>query len=252
MNANVNDTILSIDFPTEENALTLINQLDILTLFSPQILEPKELIPPPRITDNGEIKPKRPQNAFFIFRQNVIKQAKSLGIKNMRLISKSASILWQRARPNEKDVYKEIAVKVSAVHRERYPGFRYTEDRSKLVFRHSSLPNRSVHNNHHHHHHINHHQHHHRSEETKLPESGQNCQVKQDKMQVKSQKPELDGKWGTFFRGLELAPNEPNSIDFTQLNEHSDYYTFEQWMNAHGCHNFNPYMNLSSNEHPGI
>ncbi|CAG8476682.1 5512_t:CDS:2 [Ambispora gerdemannii] len=119
----------------------LIQKMNRNNIFSPQLKNPEELVAEPRITETGSLRPPRPQNAFFLFRKNVLAEARRFSVQNMRIISKVASILWQQATNNEKQMYKDLANKVSVLHRQRYPKFRYTENYQRTRFRRHFLPN---------------------------------------------------------------------------------------------------------------
>ncbi|CAG8476657.1 5511_t:CDS:1 [Ambispora gerdemannii] len=129
---------MSLHAPTNENAVALINILNRQNIFPPLLNDPENLIPPEKKTENGTLQPRRPQNAFFIFRQNVIHEARQFKISNMRLISKAASIMWQNASKKDIEVYKQLAAQVSALHRQKYPSFKYASARSNIVFRRQS------------------------------------------------------------------------------------------------------------------
>ncbi|CAG8654176.1 4734_t:CDS:1, partial [Ambispora leptoticha] len=120
------------------NAVALIKILNHQNVFPPLLNDPENLIPPEKITEDGTLQPRRPQNAFFIFRQNVIHEARRFKISNMRLISKAASIMWQNANKQDIEVYKQLAAQVSALHRQKYPSFKYASARSNIVFRRQS------------------------------------------------------------------------------------------------------------------
>ncbi|CAG8616874.1 7647_t:CDS:1 [Ambispora gerdemannii] len=124
-----------LSYPTSQNADALIALLDMKKIFPLEKPEPQELLSPPNITENGETKPRRPINAFFIFRQNVIPEAKRVGVTNMQLISKVASILWKKAPESDKQNYRNLAAEVSVLHRRKYPSFRYAQVRSSFSFR---------------------------------------------------------------------------------------------------------------------
>ncbi|CAG8566659.1 6830_t:CDS:2 [Ambispora leptoticha] len=119
---------MALSYPTLKNAEALIALLDMKKIFPLEKPEPQELVSSPNITENGETKPRRPINAFFIFRQNVIPEARRVGVTNMQLISKVASMLWKRAPESDKQKYKKLAAEVSVLHRQRYPNFRYTQN----------------------------------------------------------------------------------------------------------------------------
>ncbi|KAG9287312.1 hypothetical protein G9A89_008943 [Geosiphon pyriformis] len=119
----------------ESDVASLIRMLNIKNIFPPQLRNPKELLPSQRMTKRGILRPPRPQNAFFIFRKNVLHEARIFGIQNMRLICKASSFLWKNASDNDRKQYKDLAEQVSTLHRARYPGFKYTESRITPTFR---------------------------------------------------------------------------------------------------------------------
>ncbi|CAG8704516.1 7402_t:CDS:1, partial [Ambispora leptoticha] len=119
----------------------LIQKVNKNNVFPPQLNNPEELVAEPRMTATGNIRPPRPQNAFFLFRKNVLAEARRLNVQNMRIICKVASILWQQATNDEKQMYKDLASKVSALHRQRYPEFRYTENHQQIRFHNHLLCN---------------------------------------------------------------------------------------------------------------
>ncbi|CAG8615295.1 12708_t:CDS:1 [Ambispora leptoticha] len=137
---------MTLSYPTLKNAEATIALLDMKKIFPLKKPEPQQLISSPNITENGETKPRRPINAFFIFRQNVIPEARRVGVTNMQLISKVASMLWKRAPESDKQKYKKLAAEVSVLHRQKYPSFRYNQIRSKFVFKRQGFSRQSNNN----------------------------------------------------------------------------------------------------------
>ncbi|CAG8476701.1 5513_t:CDS:1 [Ambispora gerdemannii] len=116
------------------NISPTINMLDLNRIFQPRDNNPEEYLQRGRVRIAGD-RPRRPQNAFFIFRQNVSKEARRVGVKNMRLISTVSGHLWRNSSEEQKAVYEAIAVQVRALHREAFPDFIYTRPRSRFEFR---------------------------------------------------------------------------------------------------------------------
>ncbi|KAG9287308.1 hypothetical protein G9A89_008939 [Geosiphon pyriformis] len=119
-----------------DKAIELITKMNLSKIFPPEEKEPERLLSAQNmVTSNGITRPRRPPNAFFIFRQNVIRQARLVGRPNMQIISKASSILWKMAAEEDRKCYKNLASQVSALHKQRFPGFRYTPARSEIVFK---------------------------------------------------------------------------------------------------------------------
>jgi hypothetical protein len=85
-------------------ATSLINKIDRRNIFPPYYNDPETYICP----IGGGPRSKKPPNTFIICRRNVYQEAKRKGIFHMRVISKAASILWNRASREEKEVYKRL------------------------------------------------------------------------------------------------------------------------------------------------
>ncbi|KAG9287313.1 hypothetical protein G9A89_008944 [Geosiphon pyriformis] len=123
----------------DDDVSILLNMLNMTNILTPSIKNPEDFVGTPRIGKNGQIRTPRPQNAFFIFRKNVLHEARLYNIQNMRLICKVSSILWKRASNDEKQIYRNLALQVADLHHQRYPDFKYTEGSSQTKFRHISF-----------------------------------------------------------------------------------------------------------------
>ncbi|CAB5352887.1 uncharacterized protein OCT59_003437 [Rhizophagus irregularis] len=95
--------------PVENLAVTLMNKLNRRNIFPPLFNNPESFVPP---IDSK----KKPFNSFLICRRNVYKESNCKGNHNMRVICKAASILWNNATLEEKNVYKEIADRVYEIY----------------------------------------------------------------------------------------------------------------------------------------
>ncbi|CAG8601453.1 7570_t:CDS:1 [Ambispora leptoticha] len=114
------------------NITSIINMLSRDRLFPPYYKDPKDFIQSQR----GE-RPKRPQNAFFIFRRNVSNELRRVGITtcNMRQTSTISGYLWRDASEEQKSAYEEVAKQVRILHHRMFPDYVYTKPRAKLEFR---------------------------------------------------------------------------------------------------------------------
>lgn len=101
-------------FTIEFLAISLVEKLDRKNIFPPLFNDPESFVVP------VESKAKKPPNSFLICRRNVCKEANKSGNHSMRTISKAASILWNGATPQEKRVYKKLAVRVYEIYALRY------------------------------------------------------------------------------------------------------------------------------------
>ncbi|CAG8662115.1 15094_t:CDS:2 [Cetraspora pellucida] len=95
------------EFSLDDLADSLICQLDRSKIFPPYHNDAEEYV----IAAHSKNKvPKRSPNAFLLCRNNVHKEAKRLGISNMRVISKVTGILWRESTVEEKEVYEDLSV----------------------------------------------------------------------------------------------------------------------------------------------
>ncbi|CAB4493663.1 unnamed protein product [Rhizophagus irregularis] len=101
-------------FTVEFLATSLVGKLDRKNIFPPLFNDPELFVA------SIESKAKKPPNSFLICRLNVSKEANKSGNHNMRTISKAASILWNGATPQEKNVYKKLAERVYEIYALRY------------------------------------------------------------------------------------------------------------------------------------
>jgi hypothetical protein len=97
-------------FSIEFLATSLVTKLNRRNIFPPLFNNPELFVSPvgPRL--------KKPPNSFLICRRNVYKEANRKGIHNMRVISKAASILWNKASSKEKKIYERIADHVHEIY----------------------------------------------------------------------------------------------------------------------------------------
>ncbi|CAG8446974.1 15250_t:CDS:2 [Dentiscutata erythropus] len=95
------------EFSLDGLADSLICQLDRSRIFPPYHNDAEEYV----IAAHSKNKiPKRSPNAFLLCRKNVHKEAKRLGVSNMRVISKVTGILWRESTVEEKEVYEDLSV----------------------------------------------------------------------------------------------------------------------------------------------
>ncbi|CAB5380150.1 unnamed protein product [Rhizophagus irregularis] len=82
---------------------SLINKIDRRNLFF-RLNDPESYI-----SLVGGSRPKKPPNSFSIFRKNVCNEARRHEVYNMRVVTKTAIILWNQAQRNEKDIYRRLS-----------------------------------------------------------------------------------------------------------------------------------------------
>jgi hypothetical protein len=98
----------------ENTAFALIDKLDRNNIFPPLLNDPEMIISNKRSKLKAR---KRTPNAFFICRMNVQNEVTHKNLNfNMRIISKTASILWKNASDEEKYEYKILAGIVKDLH----------------------------------------------------------------------------------------------------------------------------------------
>lgn len=81
----------------------------------------------------------RPRNAFIIFRCQTISKLHSKDSAGLdrpptpeKTLSKRAGVAWRQLSEEEKQVYKDLAEKERLEHQDKYPGYKYQPNRSKL------------------------------------------------------------------------------------------------------------------------
>jgi hypothetical protein len=92
--------------------------------------------------------PKRPPNAFIIFRSKMSKDAKGLKSieKDNRHISRMVTHLWHNLPDEQRAVYYSMAEEKKAAHRRLYPNYRYApKQRKKPVVRRNVKRNTKPH-----------------------------------------------------------------------------------------------------------
>ena len=133
---------MTADTPTlNEMAETLINQLDRKKIFPPSYNNPEELI---NQSSNKSKGPPRPPNGFLLCRKNVHREATSIGISNMRVVSKVSGILWRGATPEEKETYEKLSAQVNRLHSQRYPGYKYRPTSRQRLQQPYYIPNPNI------------------------------------------------------------------------------------------------------------
>ncbi|RHZ80987.1 hypothetical protein Glove_130g122 [Diversispora epigaea] len=104
------------EFSLDGLADSLIGQLDRNKIFPPHHNNPEEFV----LDAHSKNKmPKRSPNAFLLCRKNVHKEAKRVGVCNMRVISKVTGILWRNSSLEEKEVYEELAKHIREIYIQR-------------------------------------------------------------------------------------------------------------------------------------
>ncbi|KAF5337919.1 hypothetical protein D9758_013115 [Tetrapyrgos nigripes] len=122
---------LQVDSPLSEGS---IESVDCTPIELDPVFESGSLPRPSRSTAEA-LKPKRPRNAFIIFRSEACKGFKSVERDN-RHISHMASHLWNNLCEERKAIYRRMASEEKARHREMYPDYRFTpRPRSRPVIR---------------------------------------------------------------------------------------------------------------------
>lgn len=81
--------------------------------------------------------PKRPRNAFFLFRSDYEREQKKLNPQRLQsLISKEAKRIWWKMPKDKRTIYYRMAEVENIAHKKQYPGYSYSPKRkskSKLV-----------------------------------------------------------------------------------------------------------------------
>ncbi|CAG8508180.1 9228_t:CDS:2 [Cetraspora pellucida] len=104
------------EFSLDGLADSLICQLDRSRIFPPYHNDAEEYV----IAAHSKNKmPKRSPNAFLLCRKNVHKEAKRLGVSNMRVISKVTGILWRESTVEEKEVYEDLSKYIRDIYVQR-------------------------------------------------------------------------------------------------------------------------------------
>ncbi|CAG8606673.1 6280_t:CDS:1 [Acaulospora morrowiae] len=121
---------MSVEFSLDGLAESLICQLDRNRIFPPHHNDPEELV----LAAHSKNKvPKRSPNAFLLCRKNVHKEAKRVGVCNMRVISKVTGILWRNSSVEEKEVYEELAKHIREIYVQRDNANSYYISNRKFV-----------------------------------------------------------------------------------------------------------------------
>lgn len=103
---NMSKVLFSIEY-LENAAKSLVYKLNRKNIFPPLINDPEMIISKRRKTNKIR---KRTPNSFIICRLNVHNEVMRKGLNaNMRIISKTTSLLWKNASSNEKYEYTKLA-----------------------------------------------------------------------------------------------------------------------------------------------
>ncbi|CAI2168520.1 20502_t:CDS:1 [Funneliformis geosporum] len=86
---------------------------------------------------------KRPSNSFMIFRKIAHGQKNkipALTRYNQREFSRIIARIWNNLNNEELNIYKELSKEIVAIHRIKFPDYKYKPKRNKTVWKHFVYP----------------------------------------------------------------------------------------------------------------